>query len=183
MKRYIRSGITAFSAVATMGIGLLGTTQVASAATSGTPAAINTRPLPANTSTFTMADWARYGVHPDMSGPNTYYTAPVVRLGSAAQPAVPLTHNGCNQDVCIFVEGTGLEVSSWGTSANFPSNQCSYPVFLRNNSVVYTGPTYCGGPGSTGIYNRPGFPYTYPSPVNLCNEWPGVPGYPCAYVS
>ncbi len=179
------TGNILLTAAVVFGASIAGTVPVAEAAASSVPAgAINTRPLPTDTSTFTVSDWAKYGVHPDMSGPNTYYQAQIVAVKPSSGSVVPDTHNGCNQNVCIFVEGNGLEVSSWGTSAYFPqANQCSYPVFLNNNSVVYTGPEYCGGPGNTGIYNRPGFPYMYPSPVNLCNEWPGINGEPCAYVS
>lgn len=159
----------------------LSSVPIASAASPSPSWAINTRPLPADTSHFTAADWASYGVYPDMSGPGQFYNASPVTLSSAAAPdVIPDSHYGCNGNVCIDVEGTGTVVSSWGTSAVL-SNQCTYGVWLRDNSVKYTGPTYCGS-GNTGLVERPGAPFYFNVGDQLCNEWPGVSGKPCATI-
>ena len=93
----------------------------------------------------------------------------LVALGSIQMPVIV----GCAYRVLI------LQITR--TSATFSGGQCSYPVFLKNNSVVFTGPEYCGT-GNTGLYEWTGAPGNYKTGDRLCNEWPGVSGEPCATI-
>ncbi|MDA8357782.1 MAG: hypothetical protein M0Z95_16175, partial [Actinomycetota bacterium] len=66
---------------------------------------------------------------------------------SAAASISPLTASGCNQDVCIYVEGSGTQVTYWSTTASLPASMCTVANYWANGVLVYEGNTKCGSSG------------------------------------
>jgi hypothetical protein len=94
---------------------------------------------------------------------------------------IPLSADTCSDSVCIYVVGSGLNVSSWTTTVVLPSSMCSYAKFLENGVVIAESPQGCASAGdqlSTEWVN----PGNFPNGTRLCNEWSGIAGEPCITV-
>jgi hypothetical protein len=94
---------------------------------------------------------------------------------------IPLSADTCSDSVCIYVVGSGLNVSSWTTTVVLPSSMCSYAKFLENGVVIAESPEGCASAGdqlSTEWVN----PGNFPNGTRLCNEWSGIAGEPCITV-
>jgi hypothetical protein len=97
---------------------------------------------------------------------------------NAAPSIVPLTASGCNQDICIYVEGSGTQVTYWSTTAVLPVSMCTVAKYWANGVLIYEGNTKCGSAGArvSSYWNSPGY---FPAGTEVCNTWTGVPGKPC----
>ncbi len=97
---------------------------------------------------------------------------------SAAPSISPLTASGCNQNVCIYVEGSGTQVTYWSTTAALPASMCTVAKYWANGVLVYEGNTKCGSSGAQvfSYWTDPGY---FAAGTQVCNTWTGVPGKPC----
>lgn len=98
---------------------------------------------------------------------------------SSNLPAVaPPSASGCNQAVCIYVTGSGTQVTYWSTTAVLPSSECSVADYWANGQLVYKGKSKCGSAGAevSSYWPDPGY---FAAGTQLCNTWTGVPGRPC----
>lgn len=111
--------------------------------------------------------------------------------------AAPASHFGCNQQVCIDVEGVGEVVTFWGTTADGGNYSCWRPYFqvwtLNSHSGKevhnWPGPVICAGAGDGVFYdNSNEHAGGYPNKYSLCNVWAyisgtdHIAGYPCANI-
>jgi hypothetical protein len=87
----------------------------------------------------------------------------------------------CSDAICIFVVGSGLNVSNWSTTAYISKNQCSTAKFLVDGIEVASGVRTCGSAGDEleSVWSDPG---NFPNGTQLCNTWTGISGKPCATV-
>ena len=94
---------------------------------------------------------------------------------------IPLSADTCSDSICIYVVGSGLNVSSWSTTAVLPSSMCSYAKYLENGVVIATSGVGCGSAGYqlSSEWDDPG---NFPNGTRLCNEWSGIAGEPCITV-
>jgi hypothetical protein len=93
----------------------------------------------------------------------------------------PDSASGCSDSVCIFVTGTGLNVSNWETTDDLPKTECTYAKFLENGVLIYEGGETCGSAGD-GVYSNWSDPGNFPNGTQLCNEWTGIAGDACITV-
>jgi len=153
------------------------TTAAASTTASGTNPGWYAITLPTGWQNMSAAELAKYGVVPNMPGPDGEHVivsaTPLASLGVVR----PDSHSGCNQDVCSDVYGSGLYVSSWDTYAHLGTGHCSYAVFNVNGQTMETGPEECGNTPyiyATGSLIN----HYYSAGDQLCNQWPHEAGYP-----
>lgn len=95
----------------------------------------------------------------------------------APDPARPTSASSCNRSVCIYLVGSGTNVSSWATNAWSYSYVCTYANFSANGTPIAQSNTLCGSHQSFLVtWYHPGYfaPYT-----QLCNTWAGIPGRAC----
>jgi hypothetical protein len=111
------------------------------------------------------------------------FVTPVSSVASAEPPShiIPLSASTCSDSVCIYVTGTGLNVSNWTTTAVISHAMCSTPSFLVNGVVRKTGVSTCGSANAQlgSVWSNPG---NFPNGTVLCNTWSGISGEPCATV-
>lgn len=90
----------------------------------------------------------------------------------------PLTASRCNQNVCIYVVGSGTQVTKWETSAVLPMAMCTVAKYWANGVLVYEGTSKCGSAGGSvmSYWSGPGY---FPAGTQVCNTWTNVPGRPC----
>jgi hypothetical protein len=93
----------------------------------------------------------------------------------------PDSADTCSDSVCIYVVGSGLNVSSWTTSVVLNSSECTYAKYLENGVVIATSGEGCGSADDQLVseWNDPG---NFPNGTQLCNEWSGIAGEPCITV-
>jgi hypothetical protein len=94
---------------------------------------------------------------------------------------IPLSADTCSDSICIYVVGSGLNVSSWTTTAVISSSMCSYAKYLENGVLIAESAEVCGSAGdqlSSEWYD----PGNFPNGTRLCNEWVGIAGEPCITV-
>lgn len=97
---------------------------------------------------------------------------------AAVQPASAQSASGCSQDVCISLIGSGAYVSDWSSTANWGGPEiCTYSIFEINDIVIRTGSVVCGGAGV--FFTDWPAKKNFPTPSQACNQWSGIPGYPC----
>jgi hypothetical protein len=98
-----------------------------------------------------------------------------------ALTVLPLSADTCSDSICIYVVGSGLNVSSWTTTAVISSSMCSYAKYLENGVLIAESGEVCGSAGDqlSSEWNDPG---NFPNGTRLCNEWPGIAGEPCITV-
>jgi hypothetical protein len=103
---------------------------------------------------------------------------PPASSAGAAPSITPQTASGCNQDVCIYVEGSGNQVTYWSTTTALPASMCSVAKYWANGVLVYEGNTKCGSSGAQvfSYWSNPGY---FATGTVLCNTWTGIPGKPC----
>lgn len=141
---------------------------------------------------------AHPGFLPGVVSAETTASNPSDSLGLTSPDAVqPLSHTGCNNEVCIDVEGQGTTVTFWGTYAFGGNYSCWRPhfkVWTKNNhqgTLVddHLGPVICARAGE-GVYydNENLYAGYYPDGWSLCNTWAyisgldHITGYPCANI-
>lgn len=122
--------------------------------------------------------------------PGTGITAAVASAvvhGGAAKPAItasgalPASASGCNQDVCIDVEGSGTRVDTWSTQA-FGNVGCT-EAFYYWHEGDWEAPQICPDTSDPGVYWWNSGPIgTYPNGDELCNAWMNIKGFPCIFI-
>ena len=130
-------------------------------------------------------EWRRYLLDGAVA-PGIVASSLMLALGpppaaSAALSISPLTASGCNQDVCIYVEGSRTQVTYWSTTASLPASMCTVAKYWANGVLVYEGNTKCGSSGGrvSSYWSDPGY---FASGTELCSTWTGIPGKPCETV-
>jgi hypothetical protein len=91
----------------------------------------------------------------------------------------PMSAFGCNQDVCIEVNGSSTYVASWNTYA-FGNVGCTHANYLINNTLWTTSAQICPETGDDGecvsSFNYEGYLHANDK---LCNTWVKIAGKPC----
>jgi hypothetical protein len=93
----------------------------------------------------------------------------------------PDSANTCGGAVCIFVTGSGLNVSDWTTTASLSRSMCSTANFIVDGQVWLTGENTCGSAGDElgSDWSDPG---NFANGTILCNTWSGISGEACITV-
>ena len=106
---------------------------------------------------------------------------PTATPGVTGAGVIPLSADTCSDSICIYVVGSGLNVSSWTTTAVISSSMCSYAKYLENGVAIAESSEVCGSAGDqlSSEWNDPG---NFPNGTRLCNEWSGIAGEPCITV-
>jgi hypothetical protein len=93
----------------------------------------------------------------------------------------PLSANTCSGSVCIYVVGSGLNVSSWSTTVVLNKSMCSTAKYLENGVVIAASGSTCGSSGEQ-LESSWASPGNFPNGTQLCNTWTGISGEPCITV-
>ncbi|MGW1746541.1 hypothetical protein ACWCRD_13140 [Streptomyces sp. NPDC002092] len=113
-----------------------------------------------------------------------YLRTQAAKVGSTAAPSAvtPQSAFTCDGPVCIDVQGSGLKVNQWNTTAT-GNVGCSEASYIRNGSTVFVSDSICPSGSGSGVYYYYTNPNTtYPNNTKLCNVWEWFVGYPCATV-
>lgn len=94
---------------------------------------------------------------------------------------IPFSASGCNQYVCIHVEGSGTYVTNWWTTATIPFSTCTVAQFWANGFLVHKGALRCGNAGTSFRSDWPDPGYFAPG-TQVCQTWTNVPGRPCEWI-
>jgi hypothetical protein len=94
---------------------------------------------------------------------------------------IPDSASTCGGAVCIFVTGSGLQVTDWSTSANLSRTMCTTASFLVNGVLYASGVRTCGSSGDELISDLSGTRY-FANGTQLCNTWTNISGEACATV-
>jgi hypothetical protein len=115
------------------------------------------------------------------ASPPASVTAASPNVTSVSTLILPPSASTCSGAVCIYVVGSGLNVSSWTTTGVLPKTECSYAKYLEDGVVIATSGSVCGPSGDEleSEWNDPG---NFPNGTQLCNEWSGISGEPCITV-
>jgi hypothetical protein len=108
----------------------------------------------------------------------------VAGQGSTVSPGLVVTPDSadtCSDSICIYVVGSGLNVSSWTTTAVISSSMCSYARYLENGVVIAESAEVCGSADDQ-LSSEWVDPGNFPNGTRLCNEWSGIAGEPCITV-
>ena len=93
---------------------------------------------------------------------------------------------GCNVNVCIQVEGNGLQVTFIETTAYYMGPKiCTYSKITLNSqsNPIWYGDVVCGASGVfTGVVTS-GLPRNFANNSKLCANWYVIAGLPCEYVT
>jgi len=112
------------------------------------------------------------------------FAAPATGTASQTTPTSsvqPLSASGCNQSVCIYVTGSGTDVTNWSTSATLPASMCTVADYWADGNLVYQGNDKCGSGGASvsSYWPEPGY---FAPGTQLCSTWTGIAGRPCEIV-
>ena len=92
--------------------------------------------------------------------------------------SVPDSASGCNQDVCIDIEGLSLIVTEWSTTA-FGNVGCTFTQF-QGGRHTRTGDTICPDSSEPGVYfDTTGPTGIFEDGLRVCNVWNKIGGRPC----
>ena len=84
--------------------------------------------------------------------------------------------SGCNANVCISLQGHGLTVDSWHTSAYVGQSWTCRTAYFHIDGQVWESQVVCG----SGRLETTWYPSgSFSDPSQACNSWEGVTGYPC----
>jgi hypothetical protein len=141
---------------------------------------------------LTTTEAKRLGIRPNTvyidTPQNRALQASITAVGTnaavktAATPSAlhPQSASGCNDDVCIEVDGSGLYVDDWNTYAYPPESTCSYSGFWEDGELAFTGEEdVCG----TFLATYADMQTDFDNHTQLCNTWVGISGRPCEEVS
>lgn len=89
----------------------------------------------------------------------------------------PLSASGCNDSVCIDLQGSGSKVDDWETTAWASAYVCTEADYWANDVLEQQGTTQCvqGGTELVSDWDNT----SWPNGTVLCNTWPGISGRPC----
>ena len=93
----------------------------------------------------------------------------------------PDSANTCGGPVCIFVTGSGLNVSDWVTTVYLSRSMCSSADFIVNGIVWVTGQNTCGSANEE-LGSNWSDPGNFANGTVLCNTWSGISGEACITV-
>lgn len=149
------------------------------------PAALAKKINSENWAGLSIAQLASAGIHPGMGGA-AHATIQAAPAHAAKTNAVhPDSGSGCNydldDDMCIYVQGTGLYVSSWDTQVvnNFELESCTYAGYWSNGGLYTTSNEVCGN-GDYWAYLT--VDRNFLNQTQLCNTWVNWGGRPCLTV-
>jgi hypothetical protein len=113
-----------------------------------------------------------------LAGSSVLFALAPASAASAAPSISPQTARGCSQNVCIYVEGSGTQVTYWSTTAALPASMCTVANYWANGVLLYEGNTKCGSSGGqvSSYWPAPGH---FAAGTELCNTWTGIQGKPC----
>jgi len=105
----------------------------------------------------------------------------VTTKSAAGADVKPPSANTCNGAVCIYVTGSGLNVSDWSTSVSLSKTMCTTADFWVNGVLFAQGQRTCGVNDDLLVadWSDPG---NFANGTVLCNTWSGVSGEPCITV-
>lgn len=84
----------------------------------------------------------------------------------------PESASGCNNNVCIYVNGSGLQVNYVDSYAYPPAYVCTHATLLLNNSPIASGSTICiNGPSEHGVTYFDTSGVTFHNGDVLCTKW------------
>ena len=109
-----------------------------------------------------------------LAGPLSSVAAARVPESSSA---VALNASGCNDSVCIDLQGSGSKVNDWETTAWAATATCTYADYWANYVLEHQGTTQCVQSGTELESNWDNT--SWPNGTVLCNTWPGIAGEPC----
>lgn len=166
--RLKRSLLSAVVLLATLGL-VAGTGSISAAAAPISPSSSTSGPV--SVSGFPPGTPLR----PNMSLPGGP-TATAVAVPAGARPD---SSSGCNGNVCIYLTGSGLRVTSWRTTAYNGDYICTFAAYWAPpNTVIATSNEVCG----TSFESSLNPPPIFRSRVEVCNTWFSQPGKPCEVV-
>jgi hypothetical protein len=145
------------------------------------PAALAEKINSGNWKGLSAAQLASAGVYPGMGGAAHATLLPA----AASAKLIPNSGSGCNydldDDMCIYVQGEGLYVSSWDTQVvnNFNINGCTYAAYWVNGALWTTSNETCGN-GDYWAYLT--VDANFGNQTQLCNTWVNWGGRPCLTV-
>ena len=128
---------------------------------------------------MTISDLSAIGIHPNMG------SAKLSSSFTKSSVVSPLMAEGCSGYVGIFLGGSGLVISSWGTKAAYSRPYlCTFSVYWNSMTHIFaTVSDVCGTNGDFyGHYADNGGIYVYSSNGYACNTWVNIVGKPCEYV-
>lgn len=105
---------------------------------------------------------------------------PSVAMGNPLpklSPASPLSASGCNDSVCIDLQGSGSQVTDWHTTAFASACVCTEADYLANGVLEHQGSTQCVPAGTELVSDWDNT--SWKNGTVLCNTWPGISGKPC----
>jgi hypothetical protein len=116
----------------------------------------------------------------------TLLGAAVLLIGGAATAppataATPLVSSNCVGSVCIVIQGSGLQVTDWQTTAWASSAVCTYADFWVSGVLEGQGSRQCVSAGTELESNWKNT--SFPNGTVLCNTWPGINGKACATIT
>jgi hypothetical protein len=103
-------------------------------------------------------------------------------LRSQVASIKPDSAEGCNQNVCLQVTGSGTYISNWNTWA-FGNVGCTHALYLEDGALWLESLAICPTSSSDGVYyfylNIDGSPFD--ADTTVCNNWVSKPinGFPC----
>lgn len=140
--------------------------------------------LPEDWSAMSVDELQAIGLVPDMqASPERYESlgANLDVVASLDQESQRKDAQGCSDNVCIQLLGTGGVVRLWttqGENEGLEAPFCTFEAYWINNDVVETGPEACGGIQTYyGVSDRT--PLGFSTRSTLCNTWVQIYGKPC----
>jgi hypothetical protein len=160
---------------------LVGCTVLAVTAATATATAATSRPLTTSTPGLVTV----FGVQGGKAGwasVDYLKTHPGAIRGVTITPrgeSKPQSASGCNQNVCIYIDGDSTTVVGWETTA-YGNTGCANAMFSWHEGA-HRGETVCPDSDGPGVYyDTTGPTGYYPAGDHLCNFWHhGPSGLPC----
>lgn len=137
---------------------------------------------PEEFSAMSREDLAELGIGPGMSAPGYGRATATAEQAEGEEGPSIMSARGCNVAVCIEVIGTGLWVDRWRTTGYTSEPVCTFAAYWRNNRIIQTSNTVCGGAFTQFFSEWPGGRGRYAHGDQLCNTWVEIPGKPCILI-
>jgi hypothetical protein len=102
---------------------------------------------------------------------SNHHRAPLAHIASAT---------GCNQEVCININGSGLHINYWQDVVFMNNGGCTSGLYYAYGRYVFSTPRLCRS--GSWVYVGQVDNLNFPSNGEACNAATGAPGFPCEYV-